>query len=253
MKNRLTILAICFIVLNGFSSESKNDVEQWRKDNAFSFKVFEEATRAEKGEKVNGIDSIEKAKELKALATVIIRQMSKSDLLEIQRKAASGYFEEKAGKAIADFAESEIKVIEFIDKQKYPFTKQTFIFAVRKKHGDAYKNVKDDVLFSVMTNKFPEYISRIDPISLQSSCTNSENGPIVNWDGNVPRSTARGYFGGHDSYDTKTRSWKLGFKNQDGSQDVYDSKSGSWKLGFQNPDGSQDIFDSDSGTWELGF
>ncbi len=49
---------------------------------------------------------------------------------------------------------------------EYPFTKQTFVGAIRKKTGNAYAELDDDKLFSAVTNKFPNYLEQIDPVSL---------------------------------------------------------------------------------------
>ena len=49
---------------------------------------------------------------------------------------------------------------------EYPFTKQSFVKRVREKAQGDYADWDDDKLFSAVTNKYPEYIDKIDPASM---------------------------------------------------------------------------------------
>jgi hypothetical protein len=83
--------------------------EQLRADNEKTFAILDRATRAMNGELVEGIDGVEKAQRIHALAMDVIRRMSPEELLDVQQRAESGAFG-AASARIADLASREISV-----------------------------------------------------------------------------------------------------------------------------------------------
>ncbi len=87
--------------------QEKQTPEQRRADNEQAFLIFEKAARAMNGEVVRGMETIEKAREVHALALEVIRGMTTEELVEIQQRAEGGAFG-ASGQAIIDAAAREL-------------------------------------------------------------------------------------------------------------------------------------------------
>ena len=79
-------------------------------DNEKAFVILDRATRALAGEVIQGLDSPDKAKEIKNLAVEVIRSMTPEELLAVKQKAEAGGFGH-ASDTIAELATKEMTTV----------------------------------------------------------------------------------------------------------------------------------------------